>query len=127
CSTAAPPATPNSPTAAPPSSAAATAALPPDVVARIDQLGAAALGNGITGAIVSIADPARGNLLKAYGTSDTAGTPMSADMHYRIASVSKTFTADAVLELAGQGRLSLDDQLARYVPDIPNGDKITVR
>jgi D-alanyl-D-alanine carboxypeptidase len=85
CSTAAPPATPNSPTAAPPSSAAATAALPPDVVARIDQLGAAALGNGITGAIVSIADPARGNLLKAYGTSDTAGTPMSADMHYRAA------------------------------------------
>jgi D-alanyl-D-alanine carboxypeptidase len=127
CSSTAPPATPSSPAAAPPSTAAAPATLPPDAVARIDQLGAAALGNGITGAIVSIADPARGNLLKAYGTSDTAGTPMSPDMHYRIASVSKTFTADAVLELAGQGRLSLDDSLSRYVPDIPHGDQITVR
>jgi D-alanyl-D-alanine carboxypeptidase len=127
CSSTAPPATPASPAAAPSSTTAGTPALAPDVIARIDQLGVAALGNGITGAIVSIADPSRGNLLKAYGTSDTAGTPMSPDMHYRIASVSKTFTADAVLELAGQGRLNLDDPLSRYVPDIPNGEKITVR
>jgi D-alanyl-D-alanine carboxypeptidase len=76
---------------------------------------------------VGVSDPVRGELLRAYGTADTAGTPMAADMHYRIASVSKTFTADAVLELAGQGKLSLDDPLARFVPDIPNGDVITVR
>lgn len=127
CSSTAPPATSGSPAATPSSTAAATAALPADTLARIDRLAAAALGNGITGAIVSIADPARGDLLKAYGTSDTAGTPMSPDMHYRIASVSKTFTADAVLELAGQGRVSLDDPLDRYVADIPNGSQITVR
>ena len=52
---------------------------------------------------------------------------MTVDMHYRIASVSKMFTAHAVLELAGQGKLSLDDPLARFVPDIPHGEAITVR
>nr|WP_281376399.1 serine hydrolase domain-containing protein [Actinomycetospora corticicola] len=82
---------------------------------------------GITGTVVSIVDPARGTFLKAYGTADTAGTPMTTDMHYRIASVSKTFTAHAVLQLVGQGRLSLDAPLAQFVPDIPNGDAITVR
>ena len=127
CSGTPPPATSGSPAAAPPSTISAEAALPPDVISRIDRLGAAALGGGITGAVVSVVDPSRGTLLKAYGVADTAGTPMAPDMHYRIASVSKTFTADAVLELAGQGRLSLDDPLARYVPDIPNGDQITVR
>jgi D-alanyl-D-alanine carboxypeptidase len=47
-------------------------------------------------------------------------------VHYRIASVTKTFTAQAVLRLADQGRLSLDDPLEEYVPDIPHGDEITV-
>ena len=95
--------------AAPPTDASPTAKLPPAVTAQIDQLAAAVLGNGITGAIVSVADPAHGTHLKAYGAADAAGTPMTVDIHYRIASVSKTFTAHAVLELAGQGKLSLDD------------------
>jgi D-alanyl-D-alanine carboxypeptidase len=51
---------------------------------------------------------------------------MTTDVHYRIASVTKTFTAQAVLRLADQGRLSLDDPLDKYVPDIPHGDEITV-
>jgi D-alanyl-D-alanine carboxypeptidase len=51
---------------------------------------------------------------------------MTTDVHYRIASVTKTFTAQAVLRLADQGRLSLDDPLEEYVPDIPHGDEITV-
>jgi D-alanyl-D-alanine carboxypeptidase len=52
---------------------------------------------------------------------------MTTDVHYRIASVTKTLTAQAVLRLADQGRLSLDDPLEGYVPDIPHGDEITVR
>jgi D-alanyl-D-alanine carboxypeptidase len=118
---------PSAPGAAPATVPVAVAGTPFDRTAQIDQLAAAVLGNGITGAIVSIADPAHGTHLKAYGTADAAGTPMTVEMHYRIASVSKTFTAHAVLELAGQGRLSLDDPLARFVPDIPHGEAITVR
>jgi D-alanyl-D-alanine carboxypeptidase len=118
---------PPAPPATAPTADVPPTALSPDVTAQIDRLGALAVGNGITGAIVSVSDPARGEFLRAYGTADTAGTAMAADMHYRIASVSKTLTADAVLELAGQGTLSLDDPLARFVPDIPHGDVITVR
>jgi D-alanyl-D-alanine carboxypeptidase len=104
-----------------------TATLDPDLAAQIDELAQAALTNGITGAVIGISDPARGSYLQAYGAADTAGTPMTTDMHYRIASVTKTFTAQAVLRLADQGKLSLDDPLEEYVPDIPHGDEITVR
>ncbi|MGR7027167.1 serine hydrolase domain-containing protein [Geodermatophilus sp. URMC 62] len=103
------------------------AALDPDLAARVDDLAQAALTGGVTGAVVGISDPVRGSYLQAYGTADAAGTPMTPDIHYRIASVSKTLTAQAVLQLADQGRLSLDDRLDEYVPDVPRGDEITVR
>ena len=102
------------------------AALDPDLAAQVDELARAALTDGVTGAVVGISDPVRGSYLRAYGTADTAGTPMTTDVHYRIASVTKTLTAQAVLRLAEQGRLSLDDPLEKYVPDIPYGDEITV-
>ncbi|MBM7809129.1 D-alanyl-D-alanine carboxypeptidase [Geodermatophilus bullaregiensis] len=103
------------------------ATLDPDLAAQLDELARAALTDGVTGAVVGISDPVRGSHLQAYGTADTTGTPMTTDVHYRIASVTKTFTAQAVLRLADQGRLSLDDPLEEYVPDIPHGEEITVR
>ncbi|WP_344421135.1 serine hydrolase domain-containing protein [Pseudonocardia ailaonensis] len=99
----------------------------PALRSRIDALAKAAIGNGVTGVIVGISDPVNGNLLAGYGTSDRKGTPMTPDLHYRIASVTKTFTATAVLQLVDRHRLSLDDRLSRYVRGIPNGDRITVR
>jgi D-alanyl-D-alanine carboxypeptidase len=104
-----------------------TSGLSPDQMARIDAVARASLGRGATGAIVSIVDPIWGSYLKAYGSSDAAGTPMTTDMHYQIGSVSKTFIAAAVLRLAEQHKLSLDDPIANYVADIPHGDRITVR
>ena len=44
----------------------------------------------------------------------------------RIASISKSFTATAILRLADQRKLSLGDPLGKYVPGIQNGDRITV-
>lgn len=113
--------------APPPATAPAAGSPAADPAARVDQLAAAALGNGITGAVVAIEDPATGSLLRSYGTADTAGAPMTPDVHYRIASVTKTFTADAVLALAADGRLSLDAPLADFVAGVPNGDRIRVR
>ena len=77
--------------------------------------------------MVGIVDPKRGTVLRAYGTADTAGAPVTPDLHYRIASVTKTFTADAVLRLVDEGKVALTDPISRYVADIPNGDAITVR
>ena len=52
--------------------------------------------------------------------------PPPADTHFRIASVTKTMTAAVILQLAQEGKLSLDDPVSKYVPDVPNGDHITL-
>ena len=44
-----------------------------------------------------------------------------------IGSVTKTYTAAVVLQLVGEGRLALDDPVTRWLPEIPNGERITVR
>ncbi len=43
------------------------------------------------------------------------------------ASVGKTFTAVVILQLAEEGKLSLDDTASRWIQDVPNGDVVTVR
>jgi D-alanyl-D-alanine carboxypeptidase len=52
---------------------------------------------------------------------------MQTGLAARIASNTKTYTATVILQLAGEGRLSLDDHLDKYVTGIPNGDRVTVR
>jgi CubicO group peptidase (beta-lactamase class C family) len=52
--------------------------------------------------------------------------PNSPETRFHIASLSKAFTAAAILQLQEQGRLSVADPLSRYVPDFPNGDRITL-
>ncbi len=80
------------------------------------------------GALVAVNDPERGTFVRAYGTADLAtARPMNAADHVRIGSITKTFTATAVLRAADEGKLSLDDVLARYVPGVPYGDTITLR
>ena len=110
-------------TPTPPAGSAAPPAttLDPDLAEQVDELARAALTDGVTGAVVGISDPVRGSYLQAYGTADTAGTPMTPDVHYRIASVTKTLTAQAGRRLADQGSLSLGGLLEEYVPDVPRG------
>lgn len=54
--------------------------------------------------------------------------PATAETQYRIGSISKTFTAVLVLKAAADGRLSLNDPIAKYFPDvqIPNAEQITI-
>jgi CubicO group peptidase (beta-lactamase class C family) len=62
-----------------------------------------------------------------YGLASVElGVPNTTRTKFRLASVSKSFTALAVLQLVEQSRLRLDDPLARYVPDFAGGEKITI-
>lgn len=54
------------------------------------------------------------------------GTPLTADSVFRIGSVSKQFAAAGLLTLVEAGKVSLGDPLSKYLPDFPNGKRITV-
>ena len=83
--------------------------------------------NGVPSASIAIVRGGRIVYAKAYGKqSETIATPR-ADAPYQIASISKQFTAAAILLLEDEGKLSLDDNVAKWVPGITDGDKITIR
>lgn len=80
-----------------------------------------------TGALVAVQTP-QGSWQAALGEADPAtGEPMATDMYQRIGSLTKTFTATLVLQLAEEGQLSLDDTVDQYFDDVTDGDQITVR
>jgi len=64
----------------------------------------------------------------AGGFADIAGKrPLAPGTTMMIYSMSKTITAAAVLQLVEQGKISLDDPVARYVGDLPYGNAVTIR
>ena len=125
--TATPPAPPGTSATPPPVTTASSSTLK-----QIDQAALQAMVDKsarelmIPGAMILLRTP-QGEFTATYG-STMLGTasPPSADTHFRIASNTKTMTAAAVMLLAQEGKLSLDDPVSKYVPDVPNGDKITI-
>ena len=108
----------------------ATAA-PPVTLASAERLDAAIEGVlsdlSIPGAIVGVSGP-DGDYVRAFGVADKAsGAPMRTDMYIRIGSLTKTFTITALLMLIDQGRLSLDDPIAKFIPGVPSGAQIPLR
>jgi D-alanyl-D-alanine carboxypeptidase len=82
----------------------------------------------LPGLNVGIWIPGRGTFVRSFGKADLeTGAPMEIADHVRIASVTKTFTATAILQLVDAGKLSLDDTLSSFIEGIPNGDRITIR
>ncbi len=84
--------------------------------------------------VVARVDGPGGAVLRArYGTAGVGSTaPVPWDPEFRVASTSKTFTAVVVLQLAAEGRLSLDDTVERWLPGVVSGhgydgSRITVR
>lgn len=65
---------------------------------------------------------------KAYGFARLdPKRPATTDTRYEIDSVSKQFTAAAILILQEEGKLSLDDKIAKYFPNLASADKVTIR
>ena len=102
----------------------------PTLGTRVDAAAESALG-AIPAAGLSIAVVRHDQLVlaKGYGYADLAErVPASAATIYRIASITKEFTAAAILHLAEEGRLSLDDPIGDYLLDYPGeGKRITIR
>ena len=78
-------------------------------------------GDSTPGCSVGVNEGGHRELAKAYGKADLEhGVNNSLDTVFEAGSVSKQFTAAAILLLARDGKLSLDDPARKYVPEIPD-------
>lgn len=98
------------------------------MAARIDAAIAPSFQAGAPGATVIVVKDGKTILRRAYGMADAGkGIAMRPDMVLRLASITKQFTAAAILLLAEEGKLSLDDDITRHLPDYPaRGKRITI-
>src|SRR5580700_6504564 len=89
----------------------------------------AAFNTHTPGCAVGVADHGTVALRAGYGMADLErGVPVSADTVFESGSVAKQFTAMAILLLAQQHKLSLDDPLRKYLPELPDyGASLTIR
>ena len=62
----------------------------------------------------------------ASGESMT-GVPATTDMHFRNGAVAISYVATLLLRLVDEKKVSLDDKLSKYLPDIPHADRVTLR
>jgi CubicO group peptidase (beta-lactamase class C family) len=105
------------------------AQLPADLEKRLDERISSSLRTAGAPS-VSVAVVADGKLVyaKAFGTADlAAGRPASAETRYAVGSISKQFTAAALLMLEEQGKLSLDDHVSKYFPALTRSSEVTIR
>ena len=103
--------------------------LSPELREKIDKLAASSLAkSGVPSASVAVVKDGQVVYLKAYGDArlepKTAATP---EMRYSIGSISKQFTAAAILLLQEQGKLLLDDKVSKFIPDLTRANEVTIR
>jgi D-alanyl-D-alanine carboxypeptidase len=111
-----------------PTGGAAEPFLGRDVEARIEGAARAIVSSGRS-AGVAVGVVRGGQLVfnRNYGLANVElNEPVSASTVFRLASLTKQFTAAAVLLLVEQRRLSLDDKLAKYYPDFPRAEQVTI-
>lgn len=79
------------------------------------------------GAAVLISKDGRIIYAKTYGYANLEyEVPFKTDTKFRIASVTKQFTAAAILKLQEQGRLNINDKVSNYLPELPRGNEVTI-
>lgn len=78
----------------------------------------------IAGVSVAVVQDGNVVLAKGYGLASVElGVPATADTAYQLASVTKTFTATAVMMLVREGKIALDDKITERLPDLPEAWK----
>src|SRR6185369_16005719 len=103
--------------------------LSPELRTKIDKLAAEALAEtGVPSASIAVVKDGKIVYLNAYGSARLEPkTPATSAMRYSIGSISKQFTAVAMLLLQEQGKLSLDDKVGKFVPDLTRANEVTIR
>ncbi|HYV24293.1 MAG TPA: serine hydrolase domain-containing protein [Pyrinomonadaceae bacterium] len=103
--------------------------LPADVTQKIDTVVTDALTrSGVPSASIAVVKDGQIVYVKAYGDARLdPKTAATSQMRYSIGSISKQFTATAILLLQEQGKLSLDDKVGKYVPDLTRANEVTIR
>lgn len=103
--------------------------LSPELRDKIDKLATAALASsGVPSASIAVVKDGKIVYLNAYGSARLEPkTPATSGMRYSIGSISKQFTAAAVLLLQEQGKLSLDDKVGKFIPDLTRANEVTIR
>lgn len=101
---------------------------PAPLATELDKLLSSVYKAGEPGAAILVMKDGRPLVRKAYGMADLElGIPLDPEMIFRIGSMTKQFTAVAVLMLMEQGKLALSDPITKFLPDYPTqGKTITV-
>ena len=106
----------------------ALAAQEPDLPSRIDQI-FARYDRNAPGCVMGVAKDGRTLYTHGYGSANLEyGVPLTASSVMESGSVAKQFTAAAVVLLQQDGKLALDDDIRKYLPEVPDfGRTITIR
>lgn len=99
-----------------------------NLAAAIDKVAAAAIASGESpGLEVAVVKNGKPVLVKGYGSANLEEhVPVSNTSVFRVGSVTKQFTAVALLLLAEEGKLSVQDKLSKYYPNFPRANDITL-
>jgi D-alanyl-D-alanine carboxypeptidase len=98
------------------------------LAASIDKVAASAVAAGESpGLQVAVFKDGKAVLVKSYGSANLEQhVPVTNESVFRVGSVTKQFTAVALLLLAEEGKLSLQDKLSKYYANFPRADDITL-
>ncbi len=101
----------------------------PALKSRIDTIATDVLKEtGVPSASIAVVQDGKLVYTHAYGMARLQpAMAATTDMRYSIGSISKQFTAAAILLLQQEGKLSLDDPVGKYIPGLTDGDQVTIR
>lgn len=86
-----------------------------------------AVSKDAPGAAVLVASDGQVLFERGFGLANKEdGIPITPDTQFRIGSITKQFTAAAILKLISEGKISLEDRLSRFFPDFPRAGEVTI-
>ena len=98
-----------------------------DAAARIDAIVREGMEKrGLKAVLAGVTIGGKPLLIEAWGESMT-GVPATPDMHFRNGAVAIAYMGTVLLQLRDKGVLSLDDRLAKWFPDYPKADQVTLK